>query len=180
MKLFFLLYLFMSANVTLHALPKLAGSFINKTEHVNWNWSDAKLATAVVFLSTKCPCSHSHIPVLKSLVEKFPEVKWFGIHSNVDENLPETESYFKELKPNFDVIQDPQANLANIFKAYKTPHAYLISKEGAILYVGGVTSSALAQSAEEQYLENAITELKLGKEISKKSTRVLGCTIARK
>jgi hypothetical protein len=161
-------------------LPAISGTIINSKEQLDWNWSKARLGTAVIFLSAKCPCSNSHLPSLKMLKDNYPDITFIGVHSNVDETQKETQEYFKKAELNFPVIQDDQAKTADVFKAYKTPHAYLVSKAGDILYVGGVTSSAVAKSADELYLEKALMELKAGKEITKKTTRVLGCAISRK
>src|SRR5690242_3859591 len=49
--------------------------------------SQAKLATVVVFLSAKCPCSADHEPILDSLAQEFKGAgfQFVGIHSNADE-----------------------------------------------------------------------------------------------
>jgi hypothetical protein len=136
-------------------------------------------ATVVVFLSASCPCSDSHIPYLKKIKLEFPQITFIAIHSNMDEDEKTTEAYFKAVNLPFDVIQDVEARLADQFQAYKTPHAFIISKEGKVLYEGGVTSSAKAHQASHFYLRDALTDLTSGRPIKTKEVRTLGCMIAR-
>lgn len=139
----------------------------------------AEIATVVVFLSATCPCSDSHIPYLKKLKEEFPKINFLAIHSNVDEDQKVTEDYFKKVNLPFDVIQDDNAKLADAFKAYKTPHAFIISNKNKVLYEGGVTSSAKAHTASHFHLRDALEDLTEGREIKVKEVRTLGCAISR-
>ena len=92
--------------------------------------NDNETATVVVFLSAACPCSDSHVPYLKKLKLEFPQITFIAIHSNMDEDEKTTEAYFKAVNLPFDVIQDVEARLADQFQAFKTPHAFIISKQG--------------------------------------------------
>ena len=47
----------------------------------------------VTFLSAKCPCSDSHVAVLKDLSAKFKEFSFVAIHSNFDEAADLTKAY---------------------------------------------------------------------------------------
>jgi hypothetical protein len=135
--------------------------------------------TVVVFLSATCPCSDSHIPYLKKLTSEFPQINFLAIHSNMDENEKTTQAYFKSVNLPFAVIEDSEAKLADTFKAFKTPHAFILSKENQILYEGGVTSSAKAHQASHFHLRDALLDLTSGKEIKVKEVRTLGCMISR-
>jgi peroxiredoxin len=88
----------------------------------------------VVFMSAKCPCSNSHVAILKKLSQKYQNFKFIGIHSNSDESKESAQKYFKSAGLRFDIIQDQKNRLANELQAYKTPHAFVISPSGEILY----------------------------------------------
>jgi peroxiredoxin len=133
----------------------------------------------VVFLSAKCPCSDSHIPELKALAEKFKDVQFIGVHSNLDETKEMTESYFKNAGLPFTLIHDPKGEIADDLKAYKTPHAFVLSHDGEILYQGGVTNSSTASKATEHFLQAALSDLKEGRKIKVSNGRTLGCVISR-
>jgi hypothetical protein len=89
-----------------------------------------------------------------------------------------SQTYFKENNLPFPVYRDSHFKLANHFSALKTPHVFLIGKKSEILFTGGVDDTR-SDHPKENYLEKAIEELTLGKEISTPKARVLGCAIER-
>lgn len=142
--------------------------------------SDAtKKAYALVFLSAKCPCSDSHISELKKLRKKFTDIQFVAVHSNTDETESETKAYFKKIALSFPVLQDNHAKIANKFKAYKTPHVFVLDHNEKILYQGGVSSSSQFARAEHKYLRQALEQIEAGKRIRNPRTRTLGCVISR-
>jgi thioredoxin-related protein len=133
----------------------------------------------LVFLSARCPCSNSHMPLVSQLSQDFPEFQFVAVHSNSDENKAQAQEYFKSQNLSIPVLQDEKSVLANQYKASKTPHVFVLSPTGEILYKGGVTDSADAPSAENQYLRIALNEIKAGLKVSQSETRSLGCAISR-
>lgn len=134
---------------------------------------------AVVFLSAKCPCSNSHVEHLNELQKKNPKIQFIGVHSNSDESKEDSVTYFSNRGFSFPVLHDVGGKWADELKALKTPHAYLVSPEGEILFHGGVTSSNDANRAKEFFLKNALQDFTDNKEITKKEARALGCAITR-
>lgn len=139
----------------------------------------AKAARAVVFLSAKCPCSNSHVEHLNNLQKNFPQIQFIGIHSNSDESKDDSVTYFSNRGFSFPILHDVAGKWADDLKALKTPHAYLISPEGKVLFHGGVTSSNDANRAKEFFLRDALQAFTENKEIKKKEARALGCAITR-
>lgn len=133
----------------------------------------------VVFLSARCPCSHSHIDILKKLSHEFGDFQFVAIHSNADETKDESIRYFKDQKMNFSVIQDENLKWADELKASKTPHVFVFNQAGELVYKGGVTSSAHGPTAEKQYLKDALTAVQAGQKVAVSETRNLGCAISR-
>lgn len=150
-----------------------------KNELVTVEWKDKKKLTALIFLSALCPCSHSHLSHLTKLKEQHPEVDFLAIHSNRDEDTKTVEDYFAKNPLNFTLLKDDKSAWANRLKAYRTPHAYIISAQGEILYQGGVSNSTEVENAKEFYLADALNALKQNQSLKKSQTRVLGCPIAR-
>jgi peroxiredoxin len=138
-----------------------------------------KKGTVLVFMSIVCPCSNSHVPVLKKIAEDFKNFNFVVVHSNSDEELDAAKSYFKTANFAFPVLQDQKTKLADEYKAYKTPHAFVISPIGKILYRGGVSNSNDAPSADKLYLRNALEDIEAGHEVRVKEGRTLGCVISR-
>lgn len=138
-----------------------------------------KKALVVVFLSAKCPCSNSHIAELRSLSHDYPEYSFVGVHSNEDESVDSSKTYFSQVALPFAVIQDVNASIADQFQAFKTPHAFVIQEDGKILYQGGVSSSKTFSKADHKFLREALESIHLGQAVAKPEGRTLGCSIAR-
>ena len=136
--------------------------------------------TAVVFMSARCPCSASHELVLKDLVKEFPEIAFVGIHSNTNETDEESKKHFAESQFPFTVLRDNHALIAQEFGALKTPHVFIVNKDGDVIYSGGITDSHTAKSAKKNYLKDALLSVRAGKNPDPKEVRTLGCVIERK
>ena len=141
--------------------------------------ASGKKATAIVFMSAKCPCSDSHVGTLKKLASDYPDFQFLAIHSNSDETIEESRSYFKKAGLPFPAIQDAKGKYAESLKALKTPHVFLVGSDGQILYQGGVTSSAKADTADKIFLKDAFEDLRAGRSVKQKEGRTLGCYITR-
>ena len=139
-----------------------------------------KKGLVVVFLSAKCPCSNSHVEELKKLKTDFPDFSFVGIHSNMDENEIDALKYFKEIKLSFPVIQDNKATYADQFTAFKTPHSFVLNKQGEILYQGGVSDSHSLESSNKLFLREALEDISKGAKVRSPEGRTLGCFIVRK
>jgi peroxiredoxin len=138
-----------------------------------------KKGTVVVFLSAKCPCSDSHIVELKSLAEKYKDFEFVGVHSNIDESSEMTKEYIQKEKLPFPVIQDSKTQIADEFKANKTPHVFVLNSKGEIQYQGGVSDSRRFDNADKKFLREALEDLDAGKTVRIPNGRTLGCAITR-
>ena len=180
MKLFWsLFFLVLGPCCFAKPLPPLQGVNLLTSESLTLEWSHHKKGVVVLFLSSSCPCSNSHIPHLIKLSEDFPQFQFVGIHSNKNESQTDAELYFKSKNLPFPVLRDNNLEWANRLGALRTPHAYLISSEGEVLYQGGVTSSGEAEKADSFYLKVTLKKYLLGEKIEQSKSRVLGCQIAR-
>jgi len=164
------------------ALPtEISGFNLSQRSKVQVSLKEAKLATVVVFLSAKCPCSASHQPVLNEMAKEFEKagIRFVGVHSNANEDSKLSEEYFKNAALSFPVVRDEKAKLADQFEAFKTPHVFVVSPKLEILYQGGVDNSKLVEKASRHYLKEALLAIRDGKSPPEKNVRVLGCEIKR-
>lgn len=144
------------------------------------SWASAQKGTVVLFLSARCPCSHSHLGEIQNLAKAFgSEFQFVGVHSNANETSPEDKSYFQKQGLKFPVIRDERAQIADFFKAAQTPHVFVLSKSGEVLYQGGVDNSRSVDRADEHYLRMALEEASHDRDVRVKQGRVLGCVIGR-
>jgi peroxiredoxin len=158
--------------------PILTGKELQSGSLMQFDGKNHK-ALVLIFLSTRCPNSQAHIGEIKKLASANSEFLFLGIHSNADESETEAKEFFKSQALPFKIIQDDQAELADHYKALKTPHAYVISQQGSILYQGGITDSANPSTAKSFFLQDALNDIKTNKPIKTSEGRTLGCVIAR-
>lgn len=145
----------------------------------NYKFPSQTPGTIIVFVSAKCPCSASHEVLLKELASEFKEFNFVGIHSNSDEDTETTKAHFSEAALPFPVLQDRKNSLGNQLGALKTPHAFVLGKDGRILYQGGVTDSHVGSTAKKHFLKEVLEDLRASKPLRHKEGRALGCYIQR-
>lgn len=138
-----------------------------------------KKGVVVIFLSAHCPCSNSHVQELAALQSEYPEFAFVGVHANADESRSETLAYFQKTHLSFPVVRDVGQKLADQYRAFKTPHAFVVLNDGRIVYRGGVSSSHSFQSAEHKFLREALEDIRQNRMIKIPEGRTLGCAIAR-
>ncbi|AFY01910.1 thioredoxin-like domain-containing protein [Bdellovibrio bacteriovorus] len=176
--IFTLILMFSQISMGADKITSLSGLDVLNSETKTFATAGHK-ATVIVFLSAKCPCSASHETLLKDLSQQYKEFQFIGIHSNSDETLEETQNHFREAKLLFPVIQDSRSQWANKLGALKTPHAFVLSPAGEMLYHGGVTDSHVGPTAKKQFLKEVLEDLQAEKPSRHKEGRALGCYIQR-
>jgi hypothetical protein len=165
--------------LTYGIIGRAANHAVNGTDLVSGKEVSFEPPLVVVFMSAKCPCSDSHVAMLRSMPQKYKNFKFVAVHSNADEAKDLAKDYFAKAKLPFPVVEDAGSRLANEFKALKTPHAFVINGGGEILYQGGVTNSASAGAADKNFLADALQAVAEGREVAVKNGRTLGCIIQR-
>jgi len=175
-----LVFISTSANATTHLAP-LTGLDLRSGQRFTQITDPKTKATVIVFLSARCPCSSSHEAALKSLFNQFSTqgFQFIGIHSNADEPVQESQEHFVKAALPFPVIQDNAAQLADQFKALKTPHVFILNSQGETLFQGGVDDSHIAATAKKHYLDEALAALSQGNLPPQKEVRTVGCVIKR-
>ena len=172
----FLFFNFASAAVTIEDFT--ATDVVSEQEH-SFTFPSKEKNTVLVFVSAECPCSASHEALLKDLKKDFKDFAFVGVHANANESAQTTKEHFKVTQFPFPVIQDKKSFLANKLGALKTPHAFVLNAQGAVIYAGGVTDSHVGPSAKKHYLREVLEDLQAGKNPRHKEGRALGCYIQR-
>lgn len=157
------------------------GVLLKTGKPVSFSSMDTRNGLVLVFLSPKCPCSQSHEPYLTTIANDYSSMgfQFLGIHSNADELLTDVQAHFESAQLPFPILSDLKASLADRLGALSTPHAFIVSPEGEVIYRGGVTDSSRFSEATSFYLASAIEEVSKGKRPTRSQTRALGCVIRR-
>src|ERR1700733_12995419 len=79
------------------------------------------------------------------------------------------------------VLLDPSGTVGRLYGAKTTPHMFVIDKNGALQYMGGIDSIATADVSDiaqaEPYLKEAMLDVVQGKPVAHAVTRPYGCSV---
>ena len=97
-------------------------------------------ATAIVFLSSRCPATEKNIADIIRLYQKYryQEVLYLGVSSHPAETGEELHDFTTSRGLVFTVYRDPSGELAGRLGASKTPEVVLLNREGRLVYRGGL------------------------------------------
>lgn len=98
-----------------------------------------------------------------------------------DDSYDAMKAYAKEQNYTWHYAVDKNNELADAFGANRTPECFLFDKDLKLVYHGAIDDNPSdAGNVKRNHLQEAITELAAGKEISIKESRSVGCGIKRK
>ncbi len=141
----------------------------------------------VVFSCNHCPFAKLYTSRLNALHSKYstlgvPLVVINSMDSLLfeQETFPQMKSRARENQYHFPYLQDASQQIAKMFKASKTPQAFVVWKEDnkmLIKYVGAIDNNGEHPEQATPYLANAVDELLSGKPVTIGNTPSLGCSI---
>lgn len=151
------------------------------------DYKDAK-GFIVVFTCNECPYAKAYEQRIIDLDKKYASQGYpvIAINPNDPKKVPgdgfdEMKARAKDKGYTFPYLVDETQEITKAYGATRTPHVYLLAKKDKDLrveYIGAIDdNSRSAEDAEEFYVEDAISALKAGKEVSVKNTKAIGCTI---
>jgi thioredoxin-related protein len=167
------------------SLPRtISDTSVKGTDYVTEkaiNATPSKKGQVVIFVSTICPCSASFESEIQRLVNEYgKEFSFIAIHSNKEERYADAKEYFRYVEFPTPVIRDEKLYYANLYGALKTPHAFVISQNGQILYQGGVGESSNGNDhTQELPLRKALSQITKGEAVTTSFSGVFGCSISR-
>jgi len=142
----------------------------------------------VTFTCNHCPYAKAYEDRIISLDKKFAAKGYpvIAISSNDPVKIPE-DSYAsmqdraKEKAYTFPYLFDETQDVAKQYGAIKTPHVFVLQKDGKKLivkYVGAIDDNYEdANAVKERYVEDAVNSLLQNKPVKVQSTKAIGCGI---
>ncbi len=142
----------------------------------------------VIFTCNHCPFSVAYEDRIIALNNKYAALGFpvIAINPNDPEREP-TDSYenmivrAREKGFTFPYLHDASQEIASTYGATRTPHVYVLQKEGEInrvKYIGAIdNNSDDANNASTHFVEDAVDALIAGEEIKVSETKAIGCTI---
>jgi peroxiredoxin len=145
----------------------------------------------IVFTCNTCPYAIAYENRIIELNKKYEPIGFpvIAINPNDPEVQPAdsydkmiTKSKEKDFK--FPYLFDPGRKVSDAYGAAKTPHVYLLSKNGNTLkveYIGAIDDNHEdATAVKTPYLANAIEALLAGKKPNPDFTKAIGCTVKKR
>jgi len=129
-----------------------------------------------------CECPHSERTdrsTMACLVQWGADVKLFSIASNRSESAHEVAKAAKARRlPK--VLIDVDHQVADLYEAVTTPHAFVVDREGILRYCGAIDDVKFRQpKATRFFLEEAVEALLEGRLPALTETPPFGCAIVR-
>lgn len=163
-------------------LSNVDGSMVSLADY-----KDAK-GFIVVFTCNHCPYAVKNEARLNTLDEKYKPLGFPVIAVNPtnperfpDNDLAGMKKRAQERSFSFPYLQDASQEIGRTYGATKTPHAYVLQKDGADLtvrYIGAIDDSVEdAAAVKAQYVGDAVDALLAGKSVAKTSSKAIGCGI---
>ena len=151
------------------------------------NYEDVK-GFIVIFTCNTCPYSVAYEDRIIALDIKYKDKGYPVIAVNPNDPAAQPgDSYAlmqqraKEKGFTFPYLLDVGQEVYPKYGASRTPHVYLLNKEGGDLivkYIGAIDNNSRdASQVTEKFTENAVDALLAGKEVEKTKTLAIGCTI---
>jgi len=164
------------------SLKNVDGTFVSLNDY-----TDAK-GFVIVFTCNHCPFAKLYPERLNAINSKY---KPLGVPliaiSSTDTVSYEADSYDKMIEKsknehfNFPYLYDNEQQVARLFSAEKTPHAFVLWKTNDkwfIKYNGAIDDNGMEpEKVTTHYVTDALDELLAGKDVSVKETKSIGCQI---
>lgn len=142
----------------------------------------------LIFTCNHCPFSIAYEDRIIALHQRYAQLGYpvIAINSN-DPAIAPDDSYDKMIerasdkKFPFVYLYDETQKIAAAYGASRTPHVYLLQKEGnayKVAYIGAIDDNTEdAAAVKKNYVQKALGELMAGKPVSEPFTKAIGCTI---
>lgn len=142
----------------------------------------------VIFTCNHCPYSVAYEDRIVALDKKYASLGYPVVAINPNDAAAYPDDSFEAMKVRakeksftFPYLRDESQQIAKTYGATRTPHVYVLKKEGkdlAVKYIGAIDDNSQdATLVKEKYVETAVDGLLKGEEVKTNFTKAIGCTI---
>ena len=137
--------------------------------------------SVVLFVSTQCPVSNAYNERMNVLYQEYGKkgVQFVFVNANANESAENTQAHTQANGLTYKTHKDPNNELADKFNAQVTPEAFVIGKDGRLVYHGSIDDAREPSRAQVHGLRMALDALLAGQPVAKSETKSFGCTIKR-
>jgi peroxiredoxin len=142
----------------------------------------------VVFTCNHCPFSQAYESRIMELDKKYSSRGFPVIAINPndatavpDDSYENMKTVASEKKYTFPYLHDETQEIAKKYGATRTPHVFILKKEGdknTVSYIGAIDNNTEdSELADKKYVDAAVEALLSGKSPATAETKAIGCTI---
>ncbi len=148
------------------------------------DFKDAK-GFIVIFDCNTCPYSKAYNDRIIGLNKKYASAGYPVIAINPNDATQSSGDSFDEMVKlakkkgyDFPYLVDEAQSVAKSFGATNTPHAFVLTKELKVAYIGAIDDNARKpEAASKKYVEEAVNSLLAGKPVTTTKVKAIGCGI---
>ncbi len=162
-------------------LPNIDGKSVSLADY-----SSAK-GVIVVFTCNHCPYSVKYEDRIVALDKKYKSLGYPVVAINPNDATAYPDDSFDKMKVRakekgftFPYLHDESQAIAKAYGALRTPHVYVLQREGTaftVRYIGAIDNDTEAKNITEKYVEKAVDALLTGQTVAMAETKAIGCTI---
>ncbi len=107
-------------------------------------------------------------------------IAWLAVNSTYTTTAEQNDAWMKSYKLKYPILLDTDGKVARLYDARRTPHMFVIDKEGILRYHGAIDDNRLAsKSADEvtNFVVNAVQQLVEEETVTPDYVKPYGCSI---
>lgn len=151
------------------------------------NLADYKGKTVVLeWLNFECPFSKYHYDKASTMIDlakkyKSKGVVWLAINSTNHTTPEANKAFVAKHKLPYPILDDRPGTVGRTYGAKTTPHMFVISPRGQIVYDGAIDNSPLGKTPKGEelvnYVDQVLAALVANKDIGNRETKPYGCSV---
>ena len=106
---------------------------------------------------------------------------WFAINTTHDTGADQNNLWVKQYKLEYPILLDTDGTVGNLYEAKRTPHMFVIDKEGTLRYHGAIDNNGgrPEKPADEvtTYVVEAVKQIVAGETVAPDYVKPYGCSV---
>ncbi len=138
------------------------------------------------WFNTQCPVVEACYKnkVIQDAQQKVKEldkdIVWVAINTTYNTTADDNNAWIKKYGLTNPILLDTDGKVGRLYDARKTPHMYVIDKEGILRYQGAIDNNEARRKPPAEvvnYVVNAVTQIVNGETVEPDTTQAYGCTV---
>ena len=154
---------------------------IDDKKHSLSDYTSAK-AIVLVFTCNHCPVAQAYeerlVALQKDYEPKGVQVVAVNVNTMPADRLDKMKERAEEKGFKFPYLFDESQKMGHDDGAAVTPHAFVVGKEGKLVYIGAIDDNMSAKKVKKHYVRDALDAILADKEPPQPKTKAFGCGIA--